>query len=160
MKTLRKILLIAAAGALAFFLGALILGNDDYWIDMRKHAQLSRRAYYEGSQPENEIRVEWCGGEHPAYVVFDKQKRQVIEAYGVTPIHFDRKNMWGIWSYEAFVEAYGEPQTYVDSTKMWITDDGYIISLWRPGEWVYPFPIQATNLSGEIDMYDLLTTSE
>ena len=159
MKKLRKVLPIILAVVAAFFLLALVLGSQPYWEDMRANAR-----YYgpdpDLTQTEQGMRYEIGYFDHTAYVVFNENRR-VVEADGITPIHFDRKNMWGLWSYEAFVEAYGGPHYYIGNTQeAWITDDGYVIVMWMAGEWYYPFPLQVTDLANSVFMIDLLATPE
>ena len=160
MKKLGKVLLIIlAALVLAFSLWALIMGSEPYWIDLRAQAR-RYGADPDLTQTEQGMRYEIGYFDRTAYVVFD-ENRQVVEADGIAPIHFDQKNMWGLRSYEAFVEAYGEPHYYIGNTEeAWLTDDGYVIVMWMAGEWYYPFPIQMSNLGGAVYMVDLLATVE
>lgn len=159
MKKLRKVLLILLAVIFVFFLWALILGSENYWADMRADAK-PLWTDIDLTKTEQGTRYEIGYFDRTAYVVFD-ENRQVVEADGITPINFDRRNFWGLWSYQDFVAAYGESHYYIgNTTEAWVTDDGYVIAMWMPGEWFYPFPIQVTNLAGEAHMIDLLATPE
>lgn len=159
MKKLGKILLILLAVVLALFLFVLALGSKPYWTDVRSSAK-PWETPDELTSTAQGTRFERQFADHTACVVFD-ENRQMVEAEGITPIDFDRKNFWGLWSYDAFVEVYGEPHFYIGNAwEAWVTDDGYVIVIWMANEWFYPFPLQATRLGGEIEVYDLLATPE
>lgn len=159
MKKHRKILLGVLTAAmmlvLAAFLLALAMGNRVYWRDVRSGA--SAWEYGNLSVTQHGVRFEQAFADNRvACVVFD-ENRQMVEAEGFAPIDFDRETFWGIWTYEDFVGLYGGPHFYIGNvTEAWITDDGYIICMWMPGEWFYPFPLQATPLAGEVTVYDLI----
>lgn len=159
MKKLGEILLTALAVVLALSLWALILGSKPYWTDMRAGAK-PWGTDPDLTQTELGTRFEIGYFDRTAHVVFD-ENRQVVEADGITPIDFDRRNLWNIWDYDTFVQMYGKPHFYIGNTEdAWVTDDGYVITMWMPDTWYYPFPIQATSLANAIYMYDLLAAPE
>lgn len=161
MKKLRKVLLIILAAA--FFLLALVQGSKLYWMDVRAGAK-PYAALDDLTQTELGTRYEISYVDHIAYVTFD-ENRQVVETDGVEPIHFDRKNFWGIWNYDAFVELYGKPHFHFGNIEnAWVTDDGYIISMRWPGTFTLFWPITLQDsslaLAGEIYIFDLLAAPE
>ena len=156
-KVILRCILTVAALAAATFLVILALGNQVYWSDVRGDATAWPSYENDLATTEQGVRFEKTFFDNTtAFVVFD-ETRQVVEAEGFAPISFDRKNFWGLWTYDDFVESYGEPHFYIgNASEAWITDDGYIIAMWMPGERFYPFPLQATPLAGEVTVYDLL----
>ena len=156
-KVILRCILIVAALAAATFLVMLALGNQVYWSDVRGDATAWPSYENDLAVTEQGVRFEKTFFDNTtAFVVFDRA-RQVVAAEGFAPIDFDRKNFWGLWTYDDFLESYGESHFYIgNSSEAWITDDGYVIALWMPGERFYPFPLQATPLAGEVTVYDLL----
>lgn len=99
-----------------------------------------------------------CMDGRVGYVEYN-DKRECVAAEGVTPIDFDRRNLWGYWRYEDFVADYGD--YHVDTGNMvfwpgWYTQDGYLITMWQGGKW---WPPCIGNL-GEVWVYDLIATPE
>ena len=164
MKKLRKILLIilaiVAVLVLAltayFFIGV----NRQYFFDLRSQAVPYDRGMLDSTPTENGMRytIDWYDGSAD-WIEFSAD-RKCVSAKGITPIHFDQRNFWGIWSYEDFVAEYGDYHVDIGCNVFWpswFTDDGYLIALWFGGErWL---PISISNL-GEVWVYDLLPTPE
>lgn len=164
MKKLRKILLIVLAVVAAlvlaltayFFIGV----NRQYFFDLRSQAIPYNRGVLKSTPAEGSVRIkmEWFDGSAD-WIEFSAD-RQYVSSKGITPIHFDRRNFWGIWSYEDFVAEYGDYHVDIGDNVFWpswFTDDGYLIALWCGGErWL---PISISNL-GEVWVYDLLAAPE
>ncbi len=158
MKKFGKVLLIILAVVMAASIPDLVLGSKPYWTDVRAGAE-PWGDDPDLTQTELGTRFEIRDFDRTSCVVFD-ENRQVVEADGITPIDFDRRNFWGVWDYDAFVEMYGKPHFYIGNTQeAWVTDDGYIITRWTIRSWL-SFPLQFIGLAGEIDVYDLLATPE
>ena len=160
MKKVRKILLIVGAVLLALVIlltGVLFVSaNGHYLFNLRAGAQPYDGIRLDATHADGVARYEiaWFDG-HVNFIEYSAD-RECIAAEGVTPIHFDRNNMWGIWSYEDFVAAYGDYHVDTGSGAFipsWFTDDGYLITLWMGGEKISPLSI--SNL-GEVWMYDLV----
>lgn len=164
MKRFRKVMLIVGAVLLAlvvlvaayFFVGV----NGHYIVDLRSHALPVGARVTQAEHDGGVVRQEIVRADGRVGYVEYNANRECIAAEGIEPIHFDRRNVWGIWSYEEFVALYGD--YHVDVGNMvfwpaWYTDDGYLIALWRGGErW---FPLCISNL-GEVWVYDLLAVPE
>lgn len=157
-RVFKRILLIVLAGVVLLMLYIAIMSNWHYWADMRSFAE-PWGADRDLTQTDQGVRFEvYCGGER--HVVFDAN-RNVVEADGFSPLAFDRRNLWGVWSYDAFVAAYGKPHFYIGNAwEAWITDDGYVIELWLPRSSLDRFPFNLTALAGEVTMYDLFAPAE
>ena len=148
------ILVLLLAGY--FFVGM----NWHYFFDLRSQAIPYDRMVIDTFTTDSGVRYEiaYMDG-RVDYVEFNAD-RECVASQGITPIDFDRRSLWGYWSYEDFVAAYGE--YHVDTGSMvfwpgWFTEDGYLITLWRGGEkW---FPLCIGNI-GEVWVYDLLATPE
>jgi len=154
----KKLLALAAALMLAAALllaGYIFVGlNWHYLFDLRSSAEpltysrpsLTVHAAAEGVRAET----------RDAYAEFSRD-RALLHAEGVTPIPFDRRSLWGVWSYEDFVAEYGTYHVdlgYNAFEPSWFTTDGYLISLWfGGGEKLSPLCI--SNI-GEVRVYDLL----
>lgn len=112
MKKLRRVLLIIAIVVLVLVLllaGYLFIGvNWHYFFDIRSHAAPYDRRIIDVATVDSGIRYEisYMGG-RVDYVEYNAE-RECIAAEGITPIDFDRRNLWGYWSYEDFVAAYGD----------------------------------------------------
>ncbi len=151
---LRIAITLVVLAALWFLVGIFLAGNHQFFIPLRSGAEQVNYGVH-GGQPkvdrlEDEVRVEFA----PDCVRFSLD-REVIEAEGITPIHVER-TLWGIWSYEDFIARYGEPHGDVGSGVFWpawITDDGYMLTMWLGGEKYWPLSI--ANM-GEVRMIDLL----
>ena len=173
MKKLGKILLIllavAAALALALYAYLLVVYNHQFLFDLRDRAPAATR-YVTVTQVEEGTRVEFYdsyvnmqrqSGMNPSvpYVVFN-ENREIVKAVGITPINFDRKNCWSLWSYEDFVAEYGRYHKDIGGNifwPAWITNDGYLITMWCAGEKLYSFCLSNY---GEFSFTDLLATPE
>ena len=167
MKKLGKILLIllavAAVLALALYAYLLVVYNQQFLFDLRDRAP-AVTGYVTITQVEEGTRVEFYApytdkGRSVPHVIFD-ENRQVVKAVGITPINFDRKNCWGLWSYEDFVAEYGRYHKDIGSNifwPAWITNDGYLITMWCAGEKLYSFCLSNY---GEFSFTDLLATPE
>ena len=176
MKKLWKILQILLAVAALFvllLLGYVFVGTNLHYVaDFRKAAGVPNTFDVTITQTSEGVRVElWSmetmlkiaegqAAKYPFVVI--NQDRKVVRAGGCTPIDFDRRNLWGLWTYEDFLALYGEPHGEVPTSSglywpIWITDDGYMITFWNPGEKLWPTSI---GNYGEVFFYDLLTTPE
>lgn len=148
------VLIILAAGYLFFAL------NRHYFLDLRSDAGAYDRILLDIQHEDGVVRCEAAYADGRVDYVGYNADRECVAAQGITPIHFDRRNMWGIRSYEEFVTLYGD--YHVDTGNMvfwpgWFTDDGYLITLWRGGErWL---PLCISDL-GEVWVYDLLAAPE
>lgn len=164
MKKSHRILLIVGVVLLVlvilltayFFIGV----NAHYFVNLRDNAVADSGWRIDAQHADGIVRyeMEYLDG-RVDYIEYNAN-RECVASEGITPIHFDRQNMWGIWSYEDFVAEYGD--YHMDNGNMvfwpgWFTDDGYLIALWSGGErW---FPLCISNL-GEVWVYDLLATPE
>ena len=166
MKKLGKVPLIILAVVVALALLAFgyvfFVINRHFLIDLRSIADAPSKYSVTVTETDREYKAAVRGGNPHRYVVYDAD-RKVIRAVGVTPIDFDRRNFWGLWTYEDFLAEYGEPHDVIPSSDIywpvWFTDDGYIITLWCAGEdWMNLF-ITIGNY-GEVGFYDLLATPE
>lgn len=173
MKKLGKVLLIilavVVALALALYAYLLVVYNHHFLFDLRAGAPAATR-YVTVTQVEEGTRVEFYdsyvnmqrkNGHNPAvpYVIFNDD-REIVKAIGITPIDFDRKNCWGLWSYEDFVAEYGRYHKDIGDNifwPAWITNDGYLITMWAAGEKVWSFCLSDY---GEFSFTDLLATPE
>ncbi len=175
MKTLWKIIrtfLIILLVLILLLAGYFVVAtNAHFLVDFRKNAAAPNGYDATITRTADGVRVElWSldvrdremQGMQVTYpfVVFNED-REVVRAVGCDPIDFDRRNLWGLWSYEDFLAEYGGPHGEVPSSginwPIWITDDGYMITIWGAGEksWI-------TGISniGEVRVYDLLATPE
>lgn len=154
-KVLRILLAVLMVLVLLFCAYIFFVLNHHFLVDMRSLAPVSNRYSQRLIQVEDGVKFIVDDG----YVVFNAD-RQVVEAVGVTPIDFDRRNCWGLWSYEAFVAEYGSYHEDIGDNVFWpawITDDGYWITMWAAGSVRAPFGISNY---GEVAVYDLLAVQE
>ncbi|MBQ8556406.1 MAG: hypothetical protein IJ438_11125 [Clostridia bacterium] len=155
MKKVKKLLLLAAAvmlAAVVLLTGYIfVVLNWQYLFDLRSHAL----PYNDVIRTAEGVRVEHPYHDNEDYMEFNEE-RELLRSEGFTPIEFNHRNLWGYWSYEAFVAEYGE--YHIDLGSMayqpgWFTTDGYLITLWFGGETSHPLCI--SNI-GEVQVYDLL----
>ena len=158
MKKARKILLIIGTVLLAaalLWVGCIFTSlNWQYIFDLRSQAEPYTGSWITTVATDEGVRVEIPADDGVKYVEFSTD-RKPVEAQGVTLIAFDHRNLWGYWSYEGFMAEYGEYHAELGNIFWpgWITTDGYLISMWRGGERIFPLCIG--NL-GEVWVYDLL----
>lgn len=164
MKKVRKILRIIGAVLLALVVlatGYLFIGlNGHYIFNQRSEARPYKGHRMEATHADGVVRYEIGYFDGSVDYIEYNADRECVASEGIEPIHFDRDNMWGIWSYEQFVATYGEHHVDVGSMisqPSWFTDDGYLITLWRGGEKLSPLCIG--NL-GEVWFDDLLAQPE
>ena len=166
MKKLGKVLLIllavvAALALLAFGYVFFVL-NHHFLIDLRSLADAPSKYSVTVTEVADGYKASVRGGNPNRYVVYNAD-REVVRAVGVTPIDFDRRNFWGLWTYEDFLTQYGEPHDVIPTSDIywpvWFTDDGYVITLWCAGEDWMNLSITIGNY-GEVGFYDLLATPE
>ena len=164
MKKTRKMLLIVGAVLLTLVIlgtGYLFVAvNGHYLFDLRRGAEPYNGLRMDRKVLDNTIRYKIGYADGRVDVVEYANDRSGCAVMGIDPIDFDRRNMWGIWSYEDFVATYGDYHVDVGSGSFipsWFTVDGYLLSLWMGGERF--FPLSISNL-GEVWMYDLLALPE
>jgi len=164
MKKLRKVLLILFSVLMALILLCVgyifVCVNAQFFVDIRAAANPPRLYEQSITQSDDGIRIEFEDGRVMKSAVFNGA-RECVRAVGFTPITLDRRNLWGLWTYEDFIAEYGRPHGEVPTSDipcpLWITDDGYMILMWAAGEkWL---PLCIGNY-GEVWVYDLLATPE
>ena len=164
MKKVRRILLVV--GAVLLTLVSLLTAyvfvavNGHYLFDLRGEATPYKGLRMEATHADGVVRYEIGYFDGSVDYIEYNADRECVAAEGIEPIHFDRDNMWGIWSYEDFVATYGEfhvdtgSGTFIPS---WFTDDGYLVTLWLGGDRISLLSV--SNL-GEVWFNDLLAQPE
>ena len=164
MKKARKILLIV--GTVLVTLVILVTAyvfvavNGHYLFDLRRGATPYNGLRMERELLDSTVRYRIAYADGRVDVIDYTLDRTRCAAEGFEPIHFDQRNMWGIWSYEEFVATYGDYHVDAGSGAFmpsWFTDDGYLITLWMGGDRISPLSV--SNL-GEVWMRDLLAVPE
>ncbi len=156
-RILRIVIILLALAALGFLLLLLMAGNHQYVLPLRSDARQADG--YVNSTLQTVMTAEGRQVQLPSGYVLFSPERQVIEAVGVTPIRLSR-TLWGTWTYEDFIARYGEPHCDIGHNVFWpawVTDDGYLMSMWCGGERYWPLSI---GNMGEVWMYDLLGETE
>ncbi len=161
-KALLIVLSVVLTLALLAFGYVFFALNHHFLADMRSIASAPRKYDVTVTQVDEGTRVELRNGKSGKYVVYNDE-REVVKAVGITPINLDRRNFWGLWTYEEFLAEYGAPHDVLPTSDIywpvWFTDDGYLITMWCAGQNWMNLSITIGNY-GEVGFYDLLATPE